>query len=88
MRFFLTFKVSGKDYLSYQISAIQDDEAHKEGTLTSYCQVFNYLLKPYSTDVVIAHTQTNTMTYKHHRSMSVVRYLETFREKETRRGRV
>lgn len=70
------------------MSASEDNDAHKEGTLTPYCQVANYLHETYATDDVITEAEANIMIYKQPGTMSAVPYSATLWEKTLKCGRV
>lgn len=50
--------------LLYQMSTTEEDNIHKEGTMTINCQVFNFLLETYATDDDMAEDETDIMNYK------------------------
>lgn len=66
-------KDPAKAVLSHRMSGTENNDDHKEGKFTSYCQVVNYLLKSYATDDAITETEANIMDYKQPGNMSAAR---------------
>lgn len=74
--------------LLHHLSAIVNNETHKEGTLTTCCQVVTFSLKNFATDDVTADAEADIMSYKRHGNMIAKGYLEKTWEKALRYGRV
>lgn len=50
-----------KDPLAHHRSALVENDAHREGKLTGYCQITNYLLKFFAADDIIAEAEADIM---------------------------
>lgn len=61
---------------------------HKEGTLTTYCEVVNYLLETYATDDVIAETDAEILRFTQPPTKSPTEYAEALWNKALRCDRV
>lgn len=81
-------KEPAKTILSYEVIAIEDNNTHKEGIMTIYCQVVHYLIKIYGTDYVIAKDDADIETYKQAGNVPTVCSSWAFPEKSVRCRRV
>lgn len=58
-------KYPAKAGLAHSICATKEVSSQKKKTLTTYCQLVNYLLSPYATDDVIAEIKGETTNFKY-----------------------
>lgn len=81
-------KEPAKGALSYRMCATKKSITHKEGTLTTYCQVVNYLLETSATDDVVSEVDADNMDNKQLENISTECYSQRLWEKALRYGRV
>lgn len=77
-------KDPAKAAVAHRLCAKEDQNSQKEGKLTIYCQVVNYLLATYAIEDMIAEAEAEIMSFKQPEYVSVVRYLEVLWEKALR----
>lgn len=64
----------------------KDNDTHREGTLTAYCQAVNYLLGTCAGNNIIARSDTYIMKYKQPENISAAWHSESLWEKALRCG--
>lgn len=86
--FLIFIKEPSRATLAHRMSASIEGNAHREGKLTSYCLLIDYLLEAYATYDVIAETEAEVTNCKQSENMSAVHYTQTLWENALRCGLV